>query len=212
MIAHSFGVDWNELSGTKSLLGMFKIGCHSPLCNSHQLTQPPLALAVPLSRFKSRVGGGSALVVRRHSRVMKYRISQIFAALLIFLFIGCSKHSPVVADLGVVEISDGVPIRHDLGGGKTCVIIPTVITNGSARFVRMRMVIEQPNSTGAIQKLACPSCQVPDGGYVDWMFSDVDKTNPSPEPMPFGSGHSAFAVYLASRHDSCFLSWATMRS
>jgi hypothetical protein len=36
-----------------------------PLCNTQQLTQPPLALAVPLSRFTSRVGGGSALVVRR---------------------------------------------------------------------------------------------------------------------------------------------------
>ena len=29
-------------------------------------SQPPLALAVPLSRFTSRVGGGSAFFVRRH--------------------------------------------------------------------------------------------------------------------------------------------------
>ena len=35
-----------------------------PLCNSQQQTQPPLALAVPLSRFTSRVGGGSAFFVR----------------------------------------------------------------------------------------------------------------------------------------------------
>ena len=30
-------------------------------------SQPPLALAVPLSRFTSRVGGGSAFFVRRHA-------------------------------------------------------------------------------------------------------------------------------------------------
>jgi len=29
-------------------------------------SQPPLALAVPLSRFTSRVGGGSAFYVRQH--------------------------------------------------------------------------------------------------------------------------------------------------
>src|ERR1039457_7300691 len=37
-----------------------------PLCNSQQRSQPPLALAVPLSRFPSRVGGGSAFYVRHH--------------------------------------------------------------------------------------------------------------------------------------------------
>jgi hypothetical protein len=36
-----------------------------PLCNSQQCSQPPLALAVPLSRFTPRVGGGSAFFVGR---------------------------------------------------------------------------------------------------------------------------------------------------
>jgi hypothetical protein len=44
---------------------MVKNSRYRPLCNTQQQTQPPLALAVPLSRFTSRVGGGSALVVRR---------------------------------------------------------------------------------------------------------------------------------------------------
>jgi hypothetical protein len=35
-----------------------------PLCNSQQRAQPPLALSVPLPRFASRVGGGSAFYVR----------------------------------------------------------------------------------------------------------------------------------------------------
>jgi hypothetical protein len=34
-------------------------------------SQPPLALAVPLSRFTSRVGGGSAFYVRQHDKLMK---------------------------------------------------------------------------------------------------------------------------------------------
>ena len=34
-------------------------------------SQPPLARSVPLSRFTSPVGGGSAFFVRRHSRAMR---------------------------------------------------------------------------------------------------------------------------------------------
>src|ERR1035437_6057493 len=47
----------------------------SPECHICRLTsrrsQPPLALAVPLSRFTPRVGGGSAFYVRRHYTLMK---------------------------------------------------------------------------------------------------------------------------------------------
>src|ERR1017187_2042746 len=43
------------------------------ICTQCRLTsrrsQPPLALSVPLSRFTSRVGGGSAFFVRRHKRM-----------------------------------------------------------------------------------------------------------------------------------------------
>jgi hypothetical protein len=42
-----------------------------PLCNTQQRAQPPLALSVPLSRFTSRVGGGSAFYVRCQSHAMK---------------------------------------------------------------------------------------------------------------------------------------------
>jgi hypothetical protein len=60
---------------------------------------------------------------------MKYHIPHITAALLALLLIGCSKHSPPaapanpkVADLGVVEVSDGSTNRIDMGGGRVCVI------------------------------------------------------------------------------------------
>ena len=60
MIAQGFRIDEDELSGAKSASRKLMNDTDCPLCNTQQLTQPPLALAVPLSRFTSRVGGGSA--------------------------------------------------------------------------------------------------------------------------------------------------------
>jgi len=69
VVPQGFDIDWNPLPATIFLLGMVKNSLHSSLCNTQQLTQPPLALSVPLSRFTSRVGGGSAFVVRQHVRI-----------------------------------------------------------------------------------------------------------------------------------------------
>ena len=134
-----------------------------------------MALAVPLSRFTPRVGGGSAFFVRRHSHFMSYRTPLITAALLVSLLTGCSKHSPAatnpkVTDLGVVEFSDRTPIRHDLDGGKVCVITPTMITNGSTRQVMLATTIEQPDST----KLACPRIVAFAGSPVEIRVGDID--------------------------------------
>ena len=65
MIAHSFRIDGDELSRAKFLIGMVKNDSYSPLCNTQQLTQPPLALRL---QSTLRVGGGSAFCVRRHSQ------------------------------------------------------------------------------------------------------------------------------------------------
>ena len=110
---------------------------------------------------------------------MKYHTPLIAAALLASLFTGCSKHSPAatspkVTDLGVVEISSGTQIRQDLGGGKACVITPTVITNGSARFVKMTMVIEKPDASGIVQTQACPWVQAIAGESAEWQVGDID--------------------------------------
>src|ERR1035437_7025686 len=43
-------------------------------------SQPPLALAVPLSRFTSRVGGGSAFYVRPHLSVIMKPVRYIVGA------------------------------------------------------------------------------------------------------------------------------------
>src|ERR1035438_5633034 len=47
-------------------------------------SQPPLARSVPLSRFTSRVGGGSAFFVRRTRIVMLKWV----AAIILLLFLG----------------------------------------------------------------------------------------------------------------------------
>ena len=65
VIAQRFRIDGDELSGAKSAVRKLMNDADCPLCNTQQLTQPPLALAVPLSRFTSRVGGGSAFFVRQ---------------------------------------------------------------------------------------------------------------------------------------------------
>ena len=70
MNTQGFGIDGNELARTKSLLEMVKFHIHCAVCNTQQLTQPPLALSVPLSRFTPRVGGGSAFFVRPHDTLM----------------------------------------------------------------------------------------------------------------------------------------------
>jgi len=48
-----------------------------------------LALAVPLSRFTPRVGGGSAFFVRHHSRFMK-----TLPIFLLLALLGCSRSEP----------------------------------------------------------------------------------------------------------------------
>ena len=70
-------------------------------------SQPPLALAVPLSRFASQVGGGSAFYVRP-TRAMRYFITLI---LLFAVCAGC-RSRPTAADwrarLHTVTLEDGV--------------------------------------------------------------------------------------------------------
>jgi hypothetical protein len=78
---------------------------------------------------------------------MRNRSSLIVLALLALAFAGCSKHPPVAAiehpkvyDLGVVEVSDGIQSRHDLGDGRVCIITPAVQKDGS---VLLSMQIEE---------------------------------------------------------------------
>jgi hypothetical protein len=103
---------------------------------------------------------------------MKYHIAIL--ALLALLFTACSKHSPTAAspkltDLGVVEMSDGLPIHRDLGGGRACIITPTIITNG----IRLAFVIEETNSAGVVRTLATPIAERTGVGPVEVIVGDI---------------------------------------
>jgi hypothetical protein len=95
---------------------------------------------------------------------MKNSTPLIIAALIVSLFTGCSKQSPpaepvtpaarpapaapsnlIAAQLGVVEVSDGMPSRHDIGGGRVCIIKPTILKDGS---VRMAISFAETNASG----------------------------------------------------------------
>ena len=103
---------------------------------------------------------------------MKYHIAII--ALLTLLLTACSKHPPTAAspkltDFGVVEMSDGLPIQRNLGGGRSCVITPTVLTNG----IRLAFVIEETNSAGVVRTLATPIAERTGGGPVEVIVGDI---------------------------------------
>src|ERR1035438_9782656 len=89
---------------------------------------------------------------------MKNRTSLIALTSLALAFAGCSKHSPDAAvahpkvqDLGVVEVSDGIQTRHDLGGGRVCIITPAIQKDGS---VLLSMSVEESGKV-----LASPRAQ-----------------------------------------------------
>lgn len=76
---------------------------------------------------------------------MKKHLTLIAITLFAFGLIGCSKQPQgqaaapsKVYDLGVVEISDGIQTKHDLGDGRVCVITPALQKDGSM-ILNMRL-------------------------------------------------------------------------
>jgi hypothetical protein len=101
------------------------------------------------------------------------RTSLFTLALAVSLFTGCSKHSPQesaaprpkVTNLGVVEFSNGKPSRHDLGGGRVCIITPTVQKDGS---VLLAMTVEESG-----KKLAASRIETLPDRAVEISFGDI---------------------------------------
>jgi hypothetical protein len=63
---------------------------------------------------------------------------------------GCSRHSPTTAipknnDLGVVEVSGGLPSSHTLADGRVCTITPSILTDGN---VKLATTIIETNASG----------------------------------------------------------------
>jgi hypothetical protein len=103
---------------------------------------------------------------------MKNRTSLIALISLALAFAGCSKRSPdagvahpKVQDLGVVEVSDGIQTRHDIGGGRVCIITPTIQKDGS---ILLSMRIEEGGKV-----LASPRAQTKTDMPVHFSVGDI---------------------------------------
>ena len=70
----------------------------------------------------------------------------------------------------MVEISNGVSTRHDLGGGKCLVVVPEVFTNGR---VRLALTVEEQDSKGIIQKSEAQVQTSPDI-ITHFSLADID--------------------------------------
>jgi hypothetical protein len=84
-----------------------------------------------------RVRGGSPLSsgVSRRSRFMHTRTSVVFAALLTLLVASCSRNSPPaprVADLGVVEVTNGGTNRITCSDGRVFVVRSLILIDQQA--------------------------------------------------------------------------------
>ena len=65
-----------------------------------------------------------------------------------------------MTDLGVVEVSDGIPIHRNLGNGQAWVITPTIVQGTN---VMLAITLLVTNSTGSVQQMACPVIMSPAG-------------------------------------------------
>jgi hypothetical protein len=73
-------------------------------------------------------------------------------------------------NLGVVEVSDGVPIRHALGDGRAYVLTPTVFQDGR---IQMRLDLQVTNSSGAVETVQGPTDCVFPGNEARVGVADV---------------------------------------
>ena len=118
---------------------------------------------------------------------MKHCTSLFIAAFVGLVFSGCSKHPTVAAtpnvtytNLGEVEFSDGVPIRHALGDGRAYILTPTILKDGR---IDTRLDLQVTNASGAVETLMGPTDCVFPGNPVDFSVADVGiKMTPRAKP------------------------------
>jgi hypothetical protein len=57
---------------------------------------------------------------------------------------------PRMTDLGMLELSDGVPTRFDLGGGTNCIVTPAALSDGNSM---MQITVGVTNADGTVSEL-----------------------------------------------------------
>lgn len=90
---------------------------------------------------------------------------------------GCSRQPAVAVspdvtytNLGVVEISDGVPISHALGDGRAYVVTPTIFKDGT---VEIRLDLQKTNASGVVNTVHGPTTRYMPGIQVKLSVEDV---------------------------------------
>jgi hypothetical protein len=79
--------------------------------------------------------------------------------------------SVTYTNLDVVEVSDGIPIYHALGGGRAYVLTPTVFKDGS---IEMRLDLQETNASGEVKTLQGPTSRNLPGSPVQMRMSVED--------------------------------------
>jgi hypothetical protein len=128
--------------------------------------------------------------IRTYFYLMKNFMLVMTVAVATVLFAGCQKEeaqaarptlqpkSPTIADLGVVEVSDGVEVRRDLSDGKVCVIMPKVLADGS---VEMVISVSDPKlpkvrpSSMKVTTLSDQPVQISNGAFAFTLTARVKK-------------------------------------
>jgi hypothetical protein len=109
VVTQCFKIDGNELAKAKSASRMLTNDTDCPLCNSQQPTQPPLALSVPLSRFTSRVGAGSAFYVRPLAHIAMKNALMIVLCSAVILVSGCTSPDSHSRTMDVASLPGDTP-------------------------------------------------------------------------------------------------------
>jgi len=135
-----------------------------------------LALSVPLSRFPSRVGGGSAFFVRQTTR-MKHFITILLLSFTVFLA-GCSKPDVKYSDLrpATTATISGSTVTIHLGSdmiASACWTIPKARVDGQTVYVVGYRTMREQSREFVVQLPASVSSQTvsvvwvdPDGSHV----------------------------------------------
>jgi hypothetical protein len=111
---------------------------------------------------------------------MKHCMPFFIAVFVSLVVSGCSKHSTVetptsttYTDLGEVEVSDGVPIRHALADGRAYIMTPTILKNG---HIDVRLDLQVTNASGEIKTLQGPTSSISPGNQIRFSIADVGIT------------------------------------
>ena len=73
------------------------------------------------------------------------------------------------ADLGLLELEDGIPVRFDLGGGTNCVVTPQALPDGS---VTVGLKTELTNTDGTSSELAAARITTKPGQHASISVGD----------------------------------------